>query len=83
MTAQIFGVDGIIVALIILLPLAFVIYGAVDAVSLPAQAWRTSGESKVMWMSLPFVGLVFCVIAGPILTGIYLAVIRPRVTAAR
>jgi len=40
-TAQIFGVDGIIVALIILLPLAFVIYGAVDAVSLTTERHRS------------------------------------------
>lgn len=82
MTALIFGVDGLIVALLILLPLAFVIYGAVDAVLLPTQAWRTSSESKVMWIALPFVGLVLCVVAGPILTAIYLAVVRPRVRAA-
>jgi uncharacterized membrane protein len=81
--AAIFGVDGLVVALLVLVPLGVVVYGAVDAALLPAEAWRATGQSKLLWIILPFGGLLLCIVAGPIMTAIYLAATRPRVRSAQ
>jgi hypothetical protein len=59
--------------------LGIVVWGIVDAASRPQAAWHAAGQSKVLWILLQAVGLPFCLV-GFILSIIYLAAIRPKVT---
>ena len=79
--AEIFGVDGIIILLFPLVSLVLAIWAIIDAASRPEPAFQRAGQSKVLWIILPIVGLFFFFIVGGILGIVYLAAIRPKVRA--
>lgn len=66
--------------LVALLPLAFIIWGVVDAAGHSDAAWAAAGQNKVLWIVLQAVGVFFCMV-GLIFTIVYFAAIRPRVVA--
>jgi hypothetical protein len=70
------------VALIVLVPLVFVIWGVVDAARLDTAAWEAAGQSKVIWILFMAVGFVACGLIGIFATVIYFASIRPQVKRA-
>ena len=85
MSGAIFGVDGIIilVGLIVgIAGLAVPIWALVDAGSKPSRAFDAAGSSKGMWMALIIVFWLLTGIVGLVLAIVYLASVRPRVTTA-
>jgi uncharacterized membrane protein YwzB len=82
MLAELFGQQGLI---ILLLPvfLGVALWALIDAAIRPDAAFRAAGQSKVLWIILPIVGIFLFVIVGGILGVVYLAAIRPKVKAAR
>lgn len=84
MIGDIFGPDLLIVGLLGLVGLiGFVIpiWAVVDAASRPSGAFSAAGSSKAMWISLIVVFWLITGIIGLILAVVYLASIRPRVSA--
>jgi hypothetical protein len=83
MLGEIFGVDGIIILL--LLPISFVValWALIDASIRPEPAFRAVGQSKVLWIVLPIVGIFLFVVIGGILGVVYLVAIRPKVKLAQ
>lgn len=70
-----------VTAVVFLLPLAITVWAFLDAASRPSWAWGLSGRSRLLWMGLIAFG-VFTVVGGLIISGIYLARIRPLVASA-
>jgi len=79
--AEIFGVDGILILFFPLVSLVFALWALVDAASRPGPAFDAAGQSKVLWIVLPIVGLFLFFVVGGILGIVYLAAIRPKVRA--
>jgi len=81
MTGEIFGLDGLILIVGVLIALVIPIWALIDAISRPGAAFGAARSSKALWVTLI---LVFCLLTG-ILGGVfsivYLVAIRPRVKA--
>lgn len=78
--AEIFGVDGVFL-LLLLASLVLALWALIDAASQPKGAFQRAGQSKVLWIILPIIGLVLFFIVGGILGIVYLATVRPKVRA--
>jgi len=80
MVGEIFGVDGLI---ILLFPVSLVLalWALIDASIRPEPAFKAAGQSKVLWIILPIVGILLLLVVGGVLGVIYLAAIRPKVKA--
>ncbi len=85
MAAEIFGVDGLIILILLLIPVSFglALWALIDAASRPDEAFRQAGQSKVLWIILPIVGFVLLGFVAAILGIVYLAAIRPKVREAQ
>ncbi len=81
MIGDIFGEQGLIILVIGLVSLVIPIWAVVDAISRPSGAFSAAGSSKGLWITLIVVFWLFTGIVGVILSGVYLASIRPRVRA--
>jgi Protein of unknown function (DUF2516) len=80
---QVFGIDGILVLLIPLASLVVAVWALVDAAIRPGPAFEAAGQSKVLWIVLPIVGMFLFAIIGGVLGVVYLASIRPKVRRAQ
>jgi hypothetical protein len=80
-TADIFGADGLIILVIVLVTLIIPIWALVDAISRPSGAFVAAGSSKGMWIALIVLFWLFTGIVGVVLSVVYLASIRPRIRA--
>jgi hypothetical protein len=81
MIGEIFGIDGLIILIVALVGLVIPIWALVDAISRPGAAFTAAGSSKGMWLALILVFWIFTGVVGFILSIVYLASIRPRVSA--
>ncbi len=81
MSGEIFGLDGLVIAFLMLATLVLPIWAVVDAASRPYGAFSAAGSSKVLWIVLIIVFWLFTWIIGVVLSIVYLAAIRPRVRA--
>ena len=81
MRAVVFGVDALVILLILLVPASFglAIWALIDAASRPDVAFQRAGQSKVLWIILPIVGALLLGPVGGILGLVYLTAIRPKV----
>ncbi len=79
--AEVFGVDGLLVLLILLVPVSFglVLWAVIDAAQRPEEAFRRAGQNKTLWIILSIVGLVVLGFVGGAVALVYLTAIRPRV----
>lgn len=64
-----------------LTPLAVTAWAFLDAARRPSWAWSLADRSQVAWMAATALG-VFTVVGGLVISGYYLAVIRPQIAAA-
>jgi hypothetical protein len=80
MTAEIFGEQGIFV-LVAFASFVVALWALVDAAIRPQAAFRAAGQSKVLWIVLPLVGIILFAVVGGILGVVYLTAIRPKVIA--
>ncbi len=64
-----------------ILSLGLTIWALVDAAGRPDEAWQRAGQTRVLWIVLLAVGLVFCLL-GLIVAAIYLLSIRPQLVRA-
>jgi hypothetical protein len=64
-----------------LIPITITAWAFLDAARRPAWAWSLAGRSQVSWMVGTFLG-VLTVIGGLLISGYYLAVVRPEIAAA-
>jgi ABC-type Mn2+/Zn2+ transport system permease subunit len=74
-------VGAIVTTAFFLIPLALTAWAFLDAARRPAWAWSLAGRSQTLWMAAVFLG-VLTVIGGLLVSGYYLAVVRPEVAAA-
>jgi hypothetical protein len=81
MTGVIFGADGLIILLVVVVTLVIPIWALIDSISRPSRAFAAAGSSKGMWIALIVLFWLFTGIVGVILSIVYLASIRPRVKA--
>jgi len=81
MTAEIFGLDGLIILFILLVPVSFglALWASIDAATRPDEAFRRAGQSKVLWIILSIGGAFLLGPVGGVLGIVYLAAIRPKV----
>ncbi len=82
MFSDVFGADGVLVLLAIILPIAVALWALIDALVRPAWAFRAARQYKALWVILPIVGLWLAFIPGGILGVVYLVAIRPKVRRA-
>jgi hypothetical protein len=61
--------------------LAVTAWAFLDAARRPSWAWSLAERSQVAWMAATALG-VFTVVGGLLVSGYYLAVIRPQIAAA-
>ncbi|MBF6557750.1 MAG: DUF2516 family protein [Acidimicrobiales bacterium] len=80
--AEILGAGGLV---ILLFPISFglALWALIDAAIRPEAAFKTAGQSKVLWIILPIVGIFLFAIVGGILGVVYLVGIRPKVRLAQ
>ena len=64
-----------------LIPICVTAWAFLDAARRPSWAWSLAGRSQVAWMVSTFLG-VLTVIGGLLISGYYLAIIRPEIAAA-
>jgi Protein of unknown function (DUF2516) len=81
MTGEVFGVDGIFIALVGIVMLIIPIWALVDAIARPSAAFSAARSSKGMWIALIAITWLLTGIIGTVLSVVYLASIRPRVKA--
>jgi hypothetical protein len=81
MTGEVFGADGILIFLIVIVTLAIPMWALVDAVARPTGAFSAVGSSKGVWIAVIALGWLLTGIIGIVLSVVYLASIRPRVRA--
>ena len=82
MAAEIFGEQGFIIVLVALGSLVLAVWALIDAAVRPESAFRAAGQSKVLWIVLPIVGIFLFTFVGGVLGIVYLAAIRPKVKLA-
>jgi len=83
MTAEVFGEQGIIIALLGLGSFVVAVWALIDAAIRPEPAFKAAGQSKVLWIVLPIVGIFLFAFIGGILGIVYLIAIRPKVMLAQ
>ncbi len=81
MSGEIFGLDGLIIAFLMLATAVLPIWALVDSISRPASSLIEAGSSKGVWVVLIALFWFFTWIVGVVLSIVYLAAIRPRVRA--
>jgi hypothetical protein len=74
-------VGAIVTAAFFLTPLAISAWAFLDAARRPAWAWSLARRSQVAWMAATALG-VLTLIGGLLVSGWYLAVIRPQIADA-
>jgi uncharacterized membrane protein YwzB len=82
MAAEIFGEQGFIIVLVALGSLVLALWALIDAATRPESAFKAAGQSKVLWIILPIVGIFLFTFVGGVLGIVYLATIRPKVKLA-
>lgn len=81
MVAGVFS--GSIFLLIGLASLVIAVWALIDAAVRPKMAFEVAGQSKVLWIVLPIVGIFFFTVVGGVLGAVYLGAIRPKVRSAQ
>jgi hypothetical protein len=81
-TAEIFGEQGLIIVLLVVGSLVAALWALIDAATRPESDFRAAGQSKVLWIVLPIVGIFLFTFGGGVLGIVYLATIRPKVKLA-
>ena len=81
MLGEVFGLDLVLVLLVLIVGLVVPVWAIVDAASRPSGAFSAAGSSKTMWIVLIVVGWLVTGLIGIILALVYLVSIRPRVRA--
>jgi hypothetical protein len=81
MLSEVFGLDLVVVLLVLVVGLVVPVWAIVDAASRPSGAFSAAGSSKTMWIVLIVVGWLVTGLIGVVLAIVYLASIRPRVRA--
>jgi hypothetical protein len=71
------------VTLLVLIVYVLAIWTLVDAARRPDWQFRASGQSKVLWIVLPIVGMLVCQFVAIVAFVIYLTSVRPRLEQAR
>ena len=79
MIGEIFGLDGLLILVVVLV---IPIWALVDAASRPSGAFTAAGSSKGMWIALIVLLTLFTGIIGVVLSIVYLTSIRPKVKSA-
>jgi hypothetical protein len=74
-------VVAILTTAFFLIPIALTAWAFLDAARRPAWAWSLANRSQAAWMAAVFLG-VLTVVGGLLISGYYLAVVRPEVAAA-
>jgi hypothetical protein len=74
-------VGAIVTTAFFLIPIGLTAWAFLDAARRPSWAWSLAGRSQVGWMVGTFLG-VLTVIGGLLISGYYLAVVRPEIAAA-
>jgi hypothetical protein len=74
-------VGAIVTTAFFLIPITLTAWAFLDAARRPAWAWSLAGRSQVAWMAGVFLG-VLTVIGGLLISGYYLAIVRPEIAAA-
>jgi hypothetical protein len=74
-------VVAIVTTAFFLIPLALTAWAFLDAARRPSWAWGLAGRSQVGWMAGIFLG-VLTLIGGLLVSGYYLAIVRPEIAAA-
>jgi Protein of unknown function (DUF2516) len=82
MLSEVFGLDLVVVLLVVFIGLVVPVWAIVDAAMRPSGAFSAAGSSKTMWIVLIVVGWLVTGLIGVVLAGVYLVSIRPRVRAA-
>ena len=82
MDAEVFGLGGVFLVLG-LASLVVALWALVDAAVRPKMAFEVAGQSKVLWVVLPIVGIFFFSVVGGILGVVYLTAIRPKIRSAQ
>jgi hypothetical protein len=81
MLGEVYGLDLVLVLLVLIVGLVVPVWAIVDAASRPSGAFSAAGSSKTMWIVLIVVGWLVTGLIGIILALVYLVSIRPRVRA--
>jgi len=63
------------------IPLGVSIWAMLDAAHRPGWAWALAGRRRVAWIAAILLG-IFTVVGGLLISGYYLASVRPRIAAA-
>ena len=79
MIADVFGVGGFVVLVVVLGSLVVAVWALFDAAIRPGPAFKAAGQSKALWIILPIVGVFLFTIVGGIAGVVYLSAIRPKV----
>jgi hypothetical protein len=74
-------VGAIVTTAFFLIPITLTAWAFLDAARRPAWAWSLAARSQVAWMAAIFLG-VLTVIGGLLISGYYLAIVRPEIAAA-
>ena len=74
-------VGAILTTAFFLIPIALTAWAFLDAARRPAWAWSLANRSQAAWMAAVFLG-VLTVIGGLLVSGYYLAIVRPEIAAA-
>ena len=74
-------VVAIVTTAFFLIPIALTAWAFLDAARRPAWAWSLANRSQTVWMAAVFLG-VLTVVGGLLISGYYLAIVRPEVAAA-
>ncbi len=72
---------AVVTATFACIPLGISVWALLDAAHRPSWAWALAGRRRVVWLGVIMFG-VFTVIGGLLVSGYYLASVRPRIAAA-
>ncbi len=74
-------VGAIVTTAFFLIPISITAWAFLDAARRPSWAWSLAGRSQVGWMVATALG-VLTLIGGLLLSGYYLAIVRPQIADA-
>jgi ABC-type Mn2+/Zn2+ transport system permease subunit len=74
-------VGAILTTAFFLIPITLTAWAFLDAARRPAWAWSLANRSQALWMAAVFLG-VLTVVGGLLISGYYLAIVRPEIAAA-